>query len=98
MTIFVQNKNNMKVTKEGIEKLGFEFIDYDAKTNTDYTFEKKSKKIKHYFCLMWQPNSNEIVLTEYERHENNNGIFRINKLYQGNPATIDELKNALIKH
>lgn len=85
----------MKITKEGIEKLGYEFIDYDSQTDMDYAFEKKGKKPMHYFFLIWQPISNEITISEYDRPDNRREIRNIKRVYQGRPATMDELKNVL---
>jgi len=85
----------MEITKEKIVNLGFKFTDFDDQTDRDYTFEKEIKDIpKTYFYLVWQPISNEVTISQYDKKYRGTN-FTIKRIYQGFPRSIKELEETL---
>ena len=55
----------MKITKENIEALGFNFKVKDDAADSDYTFNKPSNRIGWIDMLVWHPESNEVFLSQH---------------------------------
>jgi hypothetical protein len=55
----------MKITKDYIESLGFNFVLKDEENDCDYTFNKLSKKIGWIDVLVWQPKENNITISTH---------------------------------
>jgi hypothetical protein len=98
----------MKITQESIEALGFNFK-VKADDNTDYTFNKPSNRENWVDLLVWQPDTNEITLSQHT-----NDVFRLASLHrlprgkkitdyvvqlsQSNVKSVGELKTILENH
>jgi hypothetical protein len=55
----------MKITQKNIEKLGFEFRVKSDEGDCDYTFNKLSDKEGWIDLLVWQPETNNITLSQH---------------------------------